>query len=117
MDVIRRAKEQLYTDRMAVSTAVEETVNNVTENKFKPVLTDQPCRLSHKTFPVTSEGGGYAGTVHEIKIFCSPELNIPAGSEIVVTRQNGHQETFKGSGTPANYSTHQEITFKNEVKA
>ena len=117
MDVVRRAKERLYTDTMTVYTTIEETVNNVTENKFKETISDEPCRLSHKTFPVSKDGGGYSGTAHEIKIFCAPELLIPPGSEITVKRQNGYTETFSNSGAPAMYSTHQEITFTNEVRA
>lgn len=73
------------------------------------VLEKQPCRLSFKTIYNTEiQNNSAALTKQAVTLFVAPELNIRAGSKVVVT-QNDISTAYKSSGTPAAYSTHQEI--------
>lgn len=70
---------------------------------------DEPCRLSFSSLASTSESDTAARIQQSTKLFLSPDLEIPAGSKIVVA-QNGKTQTYTRSGAPAFYSSHQEIT-------
>lgn len=72
------------------------------------VIENQPCRLSFKTTPSTSDNGAVAETAQTVKLFLAPELQVKEGSKITVT-QNGVTTDYKRSGAPATYPTHQEI--------
>lgn len=72
------------------------------------VAENQQCRISFKTISPTSQTESNNKTSQEIKLFIAPELLIKEGSKIVITR-NGRTTEYKNSGTPAIYSTHQEI--------
>ena len=72
------------------------------------VIENQPCRLSFKTAPSTSDNGAVAETAQTVKLFLAPELQVKEGSKITVT-QNGVTTDYKRSGAPAAYPTHQEI--------
>lgn len=73
------------------------------------VLEKQSCRLSFKTIYNTEIQSNSAALAKQaVTLFIAPELSIRAGSKIVVT-QNSISTAYKSSGTPAMYSTHQEI--------
>lgn len=72
------------------------------------VVKNQQCRISFKTISPTNQTESNNKTSQEIKLFIAPELLIKEGSKIVITR-NGRTTEYKNSGTPAIYSTHQEI--------
>ena len=74
------------------------------------VLEDQPCKLSFET--LTSSTGDPVATVSQsVKLFISPDVEIPAGCKIVVTRFNDLERTFtySRSGEPGIFTNHQEI--------
>lgn len=52
-----------------------------------------------------------ATTSQAVKLFIAPEIAVPEGSRIDVT-QNGITTSYRQSGTPAVYSSHQEITLE-----
>lgn len=105
----RRAIEALYIGKCTVY--VEEhaldTVTKITKYSRKVLIQDQPCRLSYSTLK-QNESGIYASVTQVVKLFIAPELEIPAGSEIIVT-QNNVTQSYTRSGEPAIYQTHQEI--------
>lgn len=72
------------------------------------VVKNQQCRISFKTISPTNQTESNNKISQEIKLFIAPELLIKEGSKIVITR-NGRTTEYKNSGTPAIYSTHQEI--------
>lgn len=106
----RKAIESMYDGVCTISNYqnIEDPITFVTELKEVEVIKDQPCRLSYSSLPVTNQTDSFAGVNQSIKLFIAPEVNIPAGSKIVVT-QNGRTTVYKNSGQPAIYSTHQEI--------
>lgn len=81
-----------------------------TKNEI-PVLIDEPCRLSYNYEQATNIQNGAAVVSQSITLFIRPDLVIKAGSVIEVT-QNNVTERYKGSGKPAVYSNHQQITLQ-----
>jgi hypothetical protein len=69
-----------------------------------------PCRISFKNNNLNDSQPTEtaAKPVQKIKLFTSPDVNIPKGSKIKVT-QNNVTRTYKSSGEPMMYYTHQEI--------
>ncbi len=106
----RKAIEALY-DGVCTITATQEIEkdNGATGFEFVEICTDQPCRLSYGTSS-TQTGEMATETAQEAKMFLAPEVNVPAGSRVVIT-QHGIVREYKLSSIPAVYSTHQEITF------
>ena len=84
---------------------------NQTVLREVPVLIDEPCRLSYNNEPTATMQNGAAVISQGITLFIRPDLVIMPGSVIEVT-QNGVTEKYKGSGKPAIYSNHQQITLQ-----
>ena len=105
----RKALERLWKDRCTVYHRVKVTdpKTKLTDFDEKPLLQDQPCKLSFET--LTSSTGDPVATVSQsVKLFISPDVVIKAGSKIIVT-QHGRTTEYSNSGVPAVYPTHQEI--------
>ena len=109
---MRKAIEKMYIGTCDVieHMAVTDPVTKKTGFSEAPVLLAQPCRLSYKASPITSDGNTAAVT-QEIKLFISPDVEIKPGSKIEVT-QNGRKTAFTNASMPAVYDTHQEISLK-----
>ena len=82
-----------------------------TTQKEVPVLTDEPCRLSYNHEQATNIQSGAAVVSQSITLFIRPDLVIKPGSVIEIT-QHGVTEKYKGSGKPAVYCNHQQITLQ-----
>lgn len=80
------------------STAFEEVV----------VFENQPCRMSYKTVNPTNQGAIANAVTQSVTVFLSPTIEVKPGSKLTIT-QNGVTTVYKSSGTPAVYSSHQEI--------
>ncbi|MEK8198344.1 hypothetical protein [Lysinibacillus sp. FSL M8-0134] len=106
----RKAVELLYTGlcTLTVWAEVENPVTHATEHKEVPLFTNQKCKLSYEKQTSTTPAGGPALIAQTTKLFIAPELDIPAGSKIIVT-QHGKTSEFARSGKPAIYTDHQEI--------
>ena len=107
----RKSIEKLYDDTCNIYES--GYVKNQETGITKPtddilVVENQQCRISFKTISPTNQTESNNKTSQEIKLFIAPELLIKEGSKIVITR-NGRTTEYKNSGTPAIYSTHQEI--------
>lgn len=108
----RKALERLWKDRCSIFHMEEVTdpVTHLTDFEEKPLLQDQPCKLSFET--LSSTGGDELPTVAQsVKLFLSSDVVIPAGSKIVVTRAGspGRTFTFAKSGEAGVFTNHQEI--------
>ena len=82
--------------------------NGRSEEGEKPIVADEPCRVSFGSSPAATDGAGANTAPQGIKLFISSALTIPPGSKLTVT-QNGRTESYSSSGKPKVYSTHQEI--------
>jgi hypothetical protein len=82
-----------------------------TTMQLTPVLVDEPCRISYNQEHATDIQSGAAVVSQSIVLFIRPDLVIKPGSVIDIT-QNGVTERYKGSGQPAVYTKHQQITLQ-----
>lgn len=113
ISVVRSAIESLYLDTATIieyrevfdpedgSTGVEEVV----------VFENQPCKVSHEYVHNAEDGAATDGITLVSRLFISPDIDIKAGSKIIITR-NGVNTVYKNSGEPARYYNHQEIKIK-----
>ena len=85
----RRALERLWKDRCTIIGRVKASDPVTKQTKFqeKPLLEDQPCKLSFEKLTST-DGDHAAGKFQNVKLFLSPDVEIPAGCKIVVRRFN-----------------------------
>ncbi len=107
----RKSIERLYDDTCNIyeSGLRKDSKTGITKpTADNLVVKNQQCRISFKTISPTNQTESNNKTSQEIKLFIAPELLIKEGSKIVITR-NGRTTEYKNSGTPAIYSTHQEI--------
>jgi ABC-type uncharacterized transport system YnjBCD substrate-binding protein len=82
-----------------------------TKHELRPVVTDEPCRVSYKQEPSTNIATGVAQLTQVIILFIRPDIEIKAGSVIEVT-QYGRTLKYKRSSKPAIYSNHQEVALE-----
>lgn len=112
LNTIKKAKpfiEKLYIDKCNVyeMQSVKDEETGITSKEEVLVYENVPCKLSHQSEKQSGEGVGSSLFLSSF-IHLSPDLNIKAGSKIVVIR-NGKETVYKNSGEPANYITHQKI--------
>lgn len=111
----RKALEKLWKDRCTIITRekVTDPDTKLTDFQEKPLLEDQPCKLSFETLTST-DGDPVAATSQVVKLFLSPDVVVPAGCKVVVTRFNDLERkfTYSSSGEPGVFSNHQEINLK-----
>ena len=111
----RKALEKLWKDRCTIIQRVEVTDpdTKLTDFEEKPLLQDQPCKLSFETLTST-EGDAVAMVSQSVKLFLTPDVVIPAGCKVIVTRPNALERvfTYSSSGEPGVFSNHQEIDLK-----
>ena len=110
ISMARAAIESLYFDRATIieyqhvvdpedgSTNVEEVV----------VHDSVPCKVNHVLTGHTTDRDAGDDAILVSKLFMSPDIQIKAGSKIIVTR-NGVSTLYKNSGEPARCMNHQEI--------
>lgn len=108
---MRQAVESRYSGRCTVTEmqGVKEPGTNILKQTPVIVLTDQPCKMTHKSSDTTTVVNGVAVQSQSIKLLISPDLDINPGSKITIT-QDGRTADFKRSGIPAVYPSHQEIS-------
>lgn len=110
----RKKVESLYigTCSVYVLDTVRDPDTKQSKQTERLLFENQACRISFESNDTTIKSND---TVYEkpqsIKLFIAPELIVNAGSKIVVT-QNGRTETYKSSGVPRVYVTHQEIALE-----
>jgi len=107
----RAAIEELYTGVCTITNRETTIVDGISESGNAEICKNQPCRLSYKSFPQSVDGDEEYKSYQQVKLFISPEVNIPTGSRIEVT-QAGRTQHFVASGIPAVYDTHQEISLE-----
>lgn len=106
----RKAFESMYDGTCTITEHQKMKMENKSTGfQDVVVLENQSCRLSFKTINSTSQNENAASSVVQVtKVFLAPEIQVKPGSKLDIT-QNGVQTSFKSSGVPAVYETHQEI--------
>lgn len=70
-----------------------------------------PCRVSYSSKNSAKNGDEAYSTTQTTKLFIAPDIEIKAGSKILVTQNNVIKE-YASSGESAIYSGHQEIVIE-----
>ena len=112
MDYIAIARKEIESHYDSVCDIIERQSvieNNITKDKKEvTVESEKPCRVSFEDIYANTETDTETKKNQKIKLFIAPELVIKPGSKIVV-KGRGRTTTYKNSGEPAIYNTHQEI--------
>lgn len=106
--VARKAIESLYDGTCTITTQrdVQDDITGIIS--YETVTSDvYPCRLSYKSI-APSGGNGVTVASQMVTLFIAPEIIIPVGADIDVTHR-GRNLTYKASGIPAVYDSHQEV--------
>ncbi|MGO0969381.1 hypothetical protein ACTPEV_03520, partial [Clostridioides difficile] len=85
MDKTRKAIEMLYRDKCTIVEyqPIKDPITKRTNNKEVIVLENQPCKLSYKNI-VSATEGKLAKLEQTIKLFISPDIEIKAGSKLII---------------------------------
>ncbi|MGC8280231.1 hypothetical protein ACP3UY_16300 [Clostridioides difficile] len=105
MDKTRKAIEMLYRDKCTIVEyqSIKDPITKRTNNKEIVVLENQSCKLSYKNI-VSATDGKVAKLEQTIKLFISPDIEIKAGSKLII-----NDKEYVRSGESAIYPNHQEI--------
>ncbi len=100
---------RIWTDICSVYEYHEYMMENKSTG-FKEVCIHEniPCRISFEMLKPARKTGGAVSEAQRIKLFCDKNIPIKSASKIVVVR-DGVEYIYKNSGSPAVYSSHQEI--------
>ncbi|MBZ0585357.1 hypothetical protein KWL18_018915, partial [Clostridioides difficile] len=81
----RKAIEILYRDKCTIVEyqPIKDPITKRTNNKEIVVLENQSCKLSYKNI-VSAEQGKVAKLEQTIKLFISPDIEIKAGSKLII---------------------------------
>lgn len=108
----REAIETLYEDTCTITAYMPETdEDGITSTAESVICEEEPCRVSFTSLQNTSDTMAPEQS-QEVTLFLSPDLTVPPGCRIDVTRY-GAVFTYKSSGIPAVYPTHQEIRLES----
>lgn len=108
----RKDLERLYVDRCNIYEYQEvlDPETGITEHQEVLVHENVPCKLSHKS--VSQAGEGIVAPINLVSsLTLSPDITVPAGSKIIVTR-NGIATAYRNSGEPAIHINHQKIVLE-----
>lgn len=101
----RKAFGKMYGSTCTVKIRQQyEKPNGATGFTEVAVLEEEPCHLDYTNTAPAAQGEAVAVNSQQIRLFLSPDREIPAGSKIIVDSVE-----FKRSGVSAKYETHQEI--------
>ena len=105
---VRKAFEAMYDSVCTVVIQEEyEKGNGSIGHRLVTILEDVPCHLQYSSVSDASQDDAVATVAQEIRLFITPEEEIPAGSKITVNSVD-----YTHSGVVAKYATHQEIVLR-----
>ena len=109
ISLARTAVESLYFDTATIIEYQEVIDPDTYQSSVSEVVTSEniPCKLSH-VMTNYARDGVVDTKILVSKIFISPDIDVKAGSKIIVTRR-GISTTYKNSGESARFTNHQEI--------
>lgn len=103
----------LWVGKATISEYREVTDPETYQTSFKlvPVVTNEPCRLSHSRESTVNVSSGAPYVTQSIVLFIRPDLVIKEGSVIEIT-QNGVTNKYKRASKSAVYTNHQEVALE-----
>lgn len=117
---LRNLIERTYSGRLTAYRRVFREEGGRTVEKELPFLENAACALSwggnQRQRGAALKQGLVPEIAYEAQIFAAPELDIPAGSRVVVT-QDGATREFVTCGEAVIYPTHQQIMVSRRGRA
>ena len=108
-DAVRAAMRNMWNDTCTVYEYQPVLkANKSTVHEEVAVISDEPCRLSFSELTQTVPTGTAAQAPQIVKLFLDEELDIKAGSKIVI-QCRGREFIFSYSGEAGVFDYHQEI--------
>lgn len=106
----KRALMLLYEDTCTIyaNVPVLDEVTGITEYQETALYENVPCRISFGSAAAVAADEAAPEVQQTITLFLAPEVDVPAGCKISVTRE-GNTVNYSRSGVPSVYKTHQEI--------
>lgn len=111
----KRAIEGFYDAVCSVYIYETETDGKISKNVKRLWAKDIPCRIAYEGFPHTEEALNAAKLSFKVKMYTSPEKDIPEGSYVEI-RYGGVTYGFAMAGKAAKYMTHQETELRLEKR-
>ncbi len=109
-DKLSKTIQKLWTSRCDIINYTSTTDDNGITATAKTVIAENvPCRISYNTDNAGVQTNTTDNISQQIKLFISCDIKVKPGSEIIVTSKNGTVKHYISSGTPAEYTAHQEI--------
>lgn len=107
--VARSYLEMMYQDTCAI-VEYQKVTNPDGSKGFREVTIQDkiPCRLSFKSGQTTGNTESASPLTDDIELFLSPDIEVKAGSKIVVTHFS-KETAYQKSGEPAIYEGHQQV--------
>lgn len=113
-DRLARALRELWTSRCDVINYVTIDENGITTTIKTIVAQNVPCRISYSSNNAGVQTNTTDNISQQIKLFISCDVEVKPGSEVIVTSKNGSVKKYIASGTPAEYTAHQEIVLTDK---
>lgn len=107
----RRVIESLYDAVCSVYVYKDDKDGKITKKVRSLSAKDVPCRIVYKGFPHTEEALNAARLSYTVRMYTSPDVDIPEGSFVEVTYK-GNKYEFAMAGRAARYLTHQETELR-----
>ena len=108
-NAVRAAMRSMWNDTCTVyEHQPQKNDNKTTTHTEKPIITDEPCRLSFSKLLHANQTETAAKTPQIVKLFIDENLEIKTGCKIVVKRRNT-EFVYGYSGEAGIFDHHQEI--------
>lgn len=116
VNIEKKALEATYLDTVTVTRNESVEEGNITKNKRKEILKDEPCALSidKNISPDVENTNGTTELIGNYVLFISKKIN--KGDKLSITRQNG-ENIIAIAGKPSFHTTHYEISLLIQERA
>jgi len=111
----------MWTDRCDVYVSEQTTQSDTgrTVMQERRLHQDILCRVSFRRGieamgVVRDVQGAAMESVQVVRLFLTPDIEIPPGSRVIVRRGNGQTLHFARTGVPAVFEGHQEVRMEQE---
>lgn len=104
----RKEFEKYYDCRMNVEVFEKIKKGAITRHEKQVALENIPCRISQKAIGQVADNV-QPSINYATRVYCSPDLSIPSGSELIIIDVQGVKRVYKQSSEPFFYHTHQEF--------
>lgn len=114
MEIDRRLLEATYDAVMTVYELRSDVSGEFTEEVKKEIAAGVPCGVAYLSGG-TAKNGDAATAERTLKVFCTEEIDVPAGAVLRI-QKNGKTIEAVRTGIAGHYGTHQELIAAEEKK-